>query len=354
VKALLVFLCAALFVPATFAADQVSLKNGDRLTGAIIKSDAKNLVIKTEFAGDVSIAWDAVTAITSTSQLHLTLKGGQTVIGTVATAPDGKFAVTTNETGVVTASKDAVAAMRSDAEQKAYDTETARLRNPRVIDLWTGFLDLGYASTHGNTNASTFSLTGNAVRETSRDKITAYYTQIFSSSNASGTQLTTADAKRGGIAYNINIAPKWFVFGSVDLESDQFQSLDLRFVPAGGIGYHAIKNMSTWLDFDLGAAANNEFFSTGLNRTAAALLVGEELEHKFNSTTTLHEKLVFFPEVSGGGNYRINFDTSAITVLRKWLSWQLTISDRYLSNPLPGKKTNDILLTTGLRLTFAK
>jgi hypothetical protein len=32
----------------------------------------------------------------------------------------------------------------------------------------------------------------------------------------------------------------------------------------------------------------------------------------------------------------------------------LTISDRYLSNPLPGKKTNDILLTTGLRLTFAK
>ena len=29
-------------------ADQVVLKNGDRLSGTVVKSDAKNLVIKTE------------------------------------------------------------------------------------------------------------------------------------------------------------------------------------------------------------------------------------------------------------------------------------------------------------------
>jgi hypothetical protein len=34
-------------------ADQVTLKNGDRLTGMIVKSDAKTLLIKTEFAGGV-------------------------------------------------------------------------------------------------------------------------------------------------------------------------------------------------------------------------------------------------------------------------------------------------------------
>ena len=45
----MVLLCPALF------ADQVSLKNGDRLTGTIVKSDAKTLVLKTEAAGDVTI-----------------------------------------------------------------------------------------------------------------------------------------------------------------------------------------------------------------------------------------------------------------------------------------------------------
>jgi hypothetical protein len=35
-------------------------------------------------------------------------------------------------------------------------------------------------------------------------------------------------------------------------------------------------------------------------------------------------------------------------------SWQIIFSDRFLSDPLPGLKKNDLLLSTGLRLTFGK
>ena len=337
-----------LFTQTAFA-DQVTMKNGDRLSGTILKSDGKSLAMKTEFAGDVTIPWDAVTAITSTTQLHVALKDGQTVVGTVTTMPDGRFTIATKETGAVMAARDSVVAIRSDQEQAEVD----RYNNPRLTDLWTGFLDLSYANTHGNANTSTFSLSTDAIRATTRDKITAYYTSVFSSSNASGPKLTTANAKRGGVSYNLNVQPRWFVFGSVDLESDEFQSLDLRFVPAGGAGYHAIKTPSTALDLDLGGSANREFFSTGLNRTAFAMLVGQELDHKLTGAMTLHEKLFLYPEPNGG-NYRINFDTTASATIRKWLSWQFTVSDRYLSDPLPGRKANDILFTTGLRLTFAK
>jgi hypothetical protein len=38
-------------------ADQIVLKNGDRLTGTIEKSDDKALVIKTAFAGEVTVQW---------------------------------------------------------------------------------------------------------------------------------------------------------------------------------------------------------------------------------------------------------------------------------------------------------
>jgi hypothetical protein len=51
----------------------------------------------------------------------------------------------------------------------------------------------------------------------------------------------------------------------------------------------------------------------------------------------------------------MNFDVAAVTTLKKWLGWQVTISDRYLSNPIqPGLKKNDFLLTTGFRITFAR
>src|SRR6202165_2048009 len=78
------------FFAVSAMADQVTLKNGDRLTGMIIKSDAKTLLIKTEFAGDVNVQWDAVAAIVSSQPLHLSLRDGQTIVGGVTTT-DSKF-----------------------------------------------------------------------------------------------------------------------------------------------------------------------------------------------------------------------------------------------------------------------
>jgi putative salt-induced outer membrane protein YdiY len=353
---------AALLLAPALLADQVTLKNGDRLSGNIIKYDGKNLIIKSDLAGDVTIPWANVTGVTSTQPLNVTLKDGQRIVGTVTT--DGaKFQIVTKETGSVSAARDSVEYIRSDAEQKTYDTEIDRYKNPRLIDLWTGTFDLGFAEAHGNVDTETFTLGANAVRATTRDKITVSYSQIYSSSNASGTDIATANAKRGGIAYNLNVGPKMFIFGLVDLENDQFQSLDLRFAPAGGIGYHAIKTPNTTLDLSLGASADKEFFSPNattpagspsLNQTYAEVLVGEELTHKFTKTFSMHENLVMYPNVSSVGNYRMNFDISAAAAIKKWMSFQISASDRYLSDPLPGRKTNDILFTTGLHFVFAK
>jgi putative salt-induced outer membrane protein len=68
----------------------------------------------------------------------------------------------------------------------------------------------------------------------------------------------------------------------------------------------------------------------------------------------LKERLVLFPNVSDVGQFRGALDTSLLTRLSNWLGWQITLSDRYLSNPLPGIKKNDLLLTTGLRLAFGR
>ena len=158
--------------------DQVTLKNGDRLTGTIVKSDAKTMLIKTEFAGEVNVQLEAVTSITSTQPLHLGLKDGETVVGTVATS-DGKFEVATKTTGELAAAKDTVVAVRNDDEQKAYDAEIDRLRNPRLTDFWSGILDTGLSVTRGNSATLTYNLAGKAARVTSRDKISVYATAVY-------------------------------------------------------------------------------------------------------------------------------------------------------------------------------
>jgi hypothetical protein len=42
-----------------------------------------------------------------------------------------------------------------------------------------------------------------------------------------------------------------------------------------------------------------------------------------------------FDNKSDTGQYRINFDFGATADISKWLPWQLTFRDRYLSNPVP-------------------
>ncbi|HEY1423326.1 MAG TPA: hypothetical protein VGF20_07735, partial [Candidatus Acidoferrum sp.] len=120
-KLLVTMLWFSLFSLAAHA-DQVTLKNGDRLSGAIVKTDdgAKTLLMKTELAGDVTIPWDAVTGIISTQPLHLTLSDGRVIVGIVSTN-DGKLEVATPNSGTVVAEHADVKVIRNDAQQEEAD-----------------------------------------------------------------------------------------------------------------------------------------------------------------------------------------------------------------------------------------
>ena len=85
--------------------DQVTLKNGDRLSGTVAQSDGKTLTLHTDYAGDISIKWDAVQGVESKEGLHLELKDGKTLAGPV-TASDGKLQVATNSGNVETSISD--------------------------------------------------------------------------------------------------------------------------------------------------------------------------------------------------------------------------------------------------------
>jgi hypothetical protein len=61
-----------------------------------------------------------------------------------------------------------------------------------------------------------------------------------------------------------------------------------------------------------------------------------------------------FNNLSNKGEYRVNFDISANTRVNNWLTWRITLSDRYLSNPLANRLHNDLLYTMGLAFSFSR
>lgn len=334
-------LCHVLF------ADQVVLKNGDRLTGTVTKSDGKTLLLKTEFAGDITIQWPAVQEITSSQPLHVALQNGETVVGPVTTS-DENLAVATAASGTVSVPRDQVIALRSEQEQAAYEKSL----HPGLLQGWTGGANVGFALTGGNSETKSLALAFTADRKTSHDEIAMYANTVYATNDAPGAVPgVTANTTQGGARYARNLTKRLFGYGSADFQTDALQALNLRSVLGGGLGFHAINTSRTTLDFLGGLNYTRENY-VALSRNFAALTLGQELMHKLGASTVLTQKLYFFPDLSQSGEYRSTFNLGTVTKLSKWLGWQNAFGDIYVTNPPAGKKKNDVLLTTGLNISF--
>jgi Protein of unknown function, DUF481 len=343
-------------------ADQITLKNGDKFTGKVVKSDGKTLLLHTEAAGDITINFAAIQQITTDQDLHIGLKNGKTVVGPV-TSTDGKLEVATKSGGNVEAAPGDVVVIRSDAEQAAYDKSL----HPGLMQGWNGGINVGFSVARGNSQTENLALAFNAAHPTLNDKITLY-ANTLDTKNDLATPSTVADLEQGGIRYDRNMGPRAFVFVGADFQSNALQDLDLRGVYGGGFGYHLIKSAATTLDLLGGANYTHETYSNGpqvapptvpptyesygFTRKYAALTLGEELTHKAGASTVLTQSFYFYPDLKDTSQYRGTFGLGSVTKISKWLGWQNQFSEIYVSDPPEGAKKNDLIFTTGLNVSF--
>jgi putative salt-induced outer membrane protein YdiY len=243
--------------------------------------------------------------------------------------------------------------MRNPAEQKSWE----RIQHPGVLQLWNGFFDLGFALVRGNARTDTLTSAMNATRITRHDKVAVSFRQIYGTARINGVTGTIANAVRGGWLYNHDITPRFFIGAFNDYEYDRFQNLDLRFVLGGSLGVNAVKTEKAILSFAGGAGYSRETFSLpagSLHRNSGELHFGDDFLYKLSAATSLTQSFRLFPNLSNTGEHRINFDLGGVTAIKRWLGWHVTASDRYLSNPIFGHQRNDLLISTGLRVSFAK
>jgi putative salt-induced outer membrane protein YdiY len=347
-----------LLAVSTAFADQVTLKNGDRVTGAIVKKDGNNLTVKSDLMGEVTIPWDQITDIKTNEQLNVVLTGQPPatpgVKETIAES-NGQITLSTGPNGPQTVAPAAVVAIRDNAEEASYE----RLLHPTLLQLWTGTATLGLAGTAGNAVTSTFNTGVNASRTTNHDVISLYFDAVNSSATLNRVHSGTAQAIRGGWKYDRKTGSRFEINTFNDYEYDKFQSLDLRFVIGGGLGYRAWKSSRGALALQAGVDYDHDKFSpaapaVAFSRSSSEGYWGDDFTYKVNGSTSIVQDFRMFDNMSDTGAYRVNFDLSGNTKLRKWLVWNLSFSDHYLSNPVAGRKTNDVLYTTGVGVTFGK
>lgn len=216
---------------------------------------------------------------------------------------------------------------------------------------WRGSINAGASLASGNTDSTSFNLGANAGRATDRDRLNFTLTALYGTKKEDGNSTETANLLRMGGKYDRDITDRTFGFGSLDIEHDKLQKLDMRGVAAAGVGRHIIKTEKTIFDLFTGLAYNHERFTTE-TRNSTELLLGEESTHMISDATSLNQRLALYPNISDGGEYRIQFDAGITTSITKKIELKVTLSNRFMSNPQPGVKKSDTLLLTNIGYRF--
>jgi hypothetical protein len=67
------------------------------------------------------------------------------------------------------------------------------------------------------------------------------------------------------------------------------------------------------------------------------LTLGDAFTHKAGKSTVITQNMFFYPNLSNTGQYRGTFNFGTVTKLNRWLGWQNSFADIYVSNPPAGQ-----------------
>ena len=366
-------------ISARVLADQIVLKNGDKVTGTINRVSRNELTVEAEI-GRLVIKWNAVASVTSTAYVQSTLRDGRIVVG-VLFASEGRIAI-----------------LQSNGTMAPVDLGSVTGFDLILADeaRWHGVLTAGVELNRGNAETFTVVTNGVATRVGPHDRLGLFGTYLFSSVGAGANEVTTAHASRGGGRYDHDLVGPLYGFGFAEAETDALQLLDSRIVGGGGLGAHVFNTGMSQFNVFAGVSYAADRYaqvttttpttpttpgtppgSTGseiqparggtppvvvrttLSRDVAEVLAGQGFFHQVSNSVGLYEALTFFTATTSvfdyriTSDYRISFDLSLWAQLNGWLQWNLTVADRYLNiPPVGGAVQNDTYLITGLGITF--
>lgn len=296
--------------------DVVTLANGDRITGEVLRLERGRLEFKTDDAGRLHLEWDKLTSVLTNRLVEVGTAGGATFLGSLVQAPARAISVATL-------------------------TGEVPLRMPEVTSItpigrsfWRkldGSVDAGFNYTQSSGIAQA-TLNSDTVyrRPASQARIVASMTLTRTEEEEGRDDRATVD-----VSYQRNPWRRWFVLGFGRFESNESLGLTLRSQVGGAVGPRLVNSNRAQMSIGGGLGVNDE---RGLDveptRNVEAIVLLQTSYFTYDRpTTNLDLRLQYYPSLSDRGRHRAQLDASIKQELLKDLFVALTLYNSYDSRP---------------------
>ncbi len=218
------------------AADQVVLKNGDRLTGTVIRKTPAGLTFETEYAGKIRIDWQMVESIQTSNPVKVLLRGSRELL-------DAKLQSTAPDTVTLTDVPDTPPLQLS---QVAYLNPT--LSESGTGTEYSGLINVSGSADYGNSDKTQLTAEGE-LRGVAKG--TRFSTRLRTERRTQKSSVTTSN-------WQIDADRDWFIdkrrflYARTFARHDRIRDLSLRFTVGGGYGKQLISNDDTSLSLQGG------------------------------------------------------------------------------------------------------
>lgn len=328
----------ALLAPGIASGDVVYMKNGDRITGKVLRKGDENLVLETPYAGEIKIEIGEIVSLETDAEVSVMLKDGTLTEAQLGRVPGG---------GVTLRRQAGAPPAEIPLEQLAYINPNAKQSGVGVD--WSGRVTLGVTDTSGNTE------TRDAYVEAGL-KATAKgwrWTTDGRAKYAESSGVQTAGSWLAGTRYDWFFRERQYLYGRASAQRDTFSGIDFRWTAGAGYGYKVIESDRTNLELRAGldyvstervVPPNQDYLAIGWGVDFDYWFVADRLQFFFGQEG--------FADPQGDEGLVIRSQTGLRAPIIDDLTANLQVNLDYNSDPGPGFKTTDRTYIVGLGYKF--
>ena len=209
---------------ATSLADQVTLSNGDRLSGTLIEQNMDQIVIDTPYAGKITVRRSEISGLSTDHALRLQLHDGRLIDGILKhdQATSGLLIETVDGQRISVSGLDAIAAIGAIPSDKPAKYE------------WRGNVTLSGEAKSGNTETDKLNINTRVVAEKKNEN--RFTLGALLAREHVNDRLTKEQYRLDG-KYDHFFHDRWYGFVATLFEQDPFRDIDLRSTLSAGSGF---------------------------------------------------------------------------------------------------------------------
>ena len=316
--------------------DTVTLVNGDRISGEVLRLDRGRLEFKTDNAGTLYLEWDKLRSVLTTRLVEVATADGTRYLGSLVQAPSRAISVATLAGGV-----------------KLRMAEVTSI-TPIGRSFWRkldGSIDAGFNYTQSS-GVGQLTLNSDLVyrRPASQARLVGSMTLTRSDADEERSDRASAD-----VSYQRSPWPRWFVLGFGRFETNESLGLTLRSQVGGAMGPRLINSNRAQMSIGAGVGVNDERgVDVEPTRNLEGLLLFQSSYFTYDRpTTSLDVRLQYYPSLSNRGRHRAQLDASVRQELLSDSFVALTLFNSYDSRP-PNEAadSNDVGIVASIGWTY--